>query len=88
MRLPIVKYGDPVLTERAAEVTEFDKDLHKLIDDLFETMYGAPGVGLAAPQVGQSMPSPSLAARAIVRPIGRAENRIGGHHPAPDLAAL
>lgn len=52
MRLPIVKYGDPVLTRRAEEVTEFDKDLHKLIDDMFETMYGAPGVGLAAPQVG------------------------------------
>src|SRR5437870_2092389 len=52
MRLPIVKYGDPVLTKHAKEVTEFNKDLHKLIDDMFETMYGAPGVGLAAPQVG------------------------------------
>ena len=52
MILPIVKYGDPVLTKRANEVTEFDKDLHKLIDNMFETMYGAPGVGLAAPQVG------------------------------------
>ncbi len=52
MKLPIVKYGDPVLTKRADEVTEFDKDLHKLIDNMFETMYGAPGVGLAAPQVG------------------------------------
>lgn len=52
MRLPIVKYGDPVLTRRAEEVTEFDKDLKKLVDDMFETMYGAPGVGLAAPQVG------------------------------------
>jgi len=52
MRLPIVKYGDPVLTKRAEEVTEFDKDLQKLIDDMFETMYVAPGVGLAAPQVG------------------------------------
>lgn len=52
MKLPIVKYGDPVLTKRAEEVTEFDKHLHKLIDNMFETMYGAPGVGLAAPQVG------------------------------------
>ena len=52
MKLPIVKYGDPVLTKRADEVTEFDKYLHKLIDNMFETMYGAPGVGLAAPQVG------------------------------------
>lgn len=52
MKLEIVKYGDPILTERAEEVTEFNKELHKLIDDMFETMYGAPGVGLAAPQVG------------------------------------
>jgi peptide deformylase len=52
MILDIVKYGDPILTRRATEVTEFDGDLHKLVDDMFETMYGAPGVGLAAPQVG------------------------------------
>jgi peptide deformylase len=52
MRLEIVKYGDPVLTKRAEEVTEFDQKLSKLVDDMFETMYGAPGVGLAAPQVG------------------------------------
>jgi len=52
MILDIVKYGDPVLTQRAEEVTEFDDKLRKLVDDMFETMYGAPGVGLAAPQVG------------------------------------
>ena len=52
MILDIVKYGDPVLTQRAREVTEFDDALRKLVDDMFETMYGAPGVGLAAPQVG------------------------------------
>ena len=52
MRLEIVKYGDPVLQSRADEVTEFDEKLKKLIDDMFETMYVAPGVGLAAPQVG------------------------------------
>jgi peptide deformylase len=52
MILDIVKYGDSVLTQRAAEVTEFDASLRKLVDDMFETMYGAPGVGLAAPQVG------------------------------------
>ena len=52
MILEIVKYGDPLLTKRADEVTEFDEKLHKLVDDMFETMYGAPGVGLAAPQVG------------------------------------
>jgi peptide deformylase len=44
--------GDPVLRERANDVTEIDGRLVKLIDDMFLTMYDAPGVGLAAPQVG------------------------------------
>jgi peptide deformylase len=52
MILNIVKYGDPVLTRRADEVTEFDQELRRLVDNMFETMYTAPGVGLAAPQVG------------------------------------
>lgn len=52
MILNVVKYGDPILTKRADEVTGFDENLRKLVDDMFETMYGAPGVGLAAPQVG------------------------------------
>jgi peptide deformylase len=52
MILEVVRYGDPILTKPAEEVTEFDANLRKLVDDMFETMYGAPGVGLAAPQVG------------------------------------
>jgi peptide deformylase len=52
MILEVVKYGDPLLTRPAEAVTEFDARLRKLVDDMFETMYGAPGVGLAAPQVG------------------------------------
>lgn len=52
MILEVVKYGDPILTRPAEAVTEFDAKLRKLVDDMFETMYGAPGVGLAAPQVG------------------------------------
>ena len=52
MILEVVKYGDPVLTKPAEEITRFDASLRKLVDDMFETMYGAPGVGLAAPQVG------------------------------------
>ena len=47
MILNIVKYGDPVLTRRADEVTEFDQELRRLVDNMFETMYTAPGVGLA-----------------------------------------
>ena len=49
---PIREFGDPVLRSPAAEVTEFDSDLKRLADDMLETMYDAPGVGLAAPQIG------------------------------------
>ena len=52
MILNVVRYGDPILTKSAEGVADFDEKLHKLIVDMFETMYGAPGVGLAAPQVG------------------------------------
>jgi len=54
MIYPIVKYGDPVLETPAQTVTEFDEDLKKLVDDMFESMYAAHGVGLAAPQIGIS----------------------------------
>jgi peptide deformylase len=50
----IVKFGDPVLERAAEPVTVFDDDLRKLIDDMFESMYEARGVGLAAPQIGIS----------------------------------
>lgn len=53
MIYPIVKYGQPVLEEKAATITEFNTpDLNKLLDDMFESMYAARGVGLAAPQIG------------------------------------
>ena len=52
---PIRIYGDPVLHQRAMEVTTFDQDLTDLVSDMFETMENAPGVGLAAPQVGVSL---------------------------------
>ena len=54
MIYPIVKYGDPVLEKPSEKVTVFDEDLHKLIEDMFESMYAAHGVGLAAPQIGIS----------------------------------
>jgi peptide deformylase len=50
--LPIRITGDPVLHEPAREVSAFDHELHTLIADMTETMHAAPGVGLAAPQVG------------------------------------
>jgi peptide deformylase len=51
---PIVKYGNPVLEKPAEIVTAFDGNLRKLVDDMFESMYAAHGVGLAAPQIGIS----------------------------------
>ncbi len=50
----IVTLPDPVLKRKAHTVTKFDKDLHSLLDDMVETMREAPGVGLAAPQIGLS----------------------------------
>jgi peptide deformylase len=50
----IVVMGDPVLRTEAEEVTSFDDDLRALVRDMFETMYHAEGIGLAAPQVGVS----------------------------------
>src|ERR1700722_9751285 len=55
MTYSIVLYGEPVLEKQAAAVTEFDTpELNKLIEDMFESMYAAKGVGLAAPQIGIS----------------------------------
>jgi peptide deformylase len=54
MIYPVVKFGDPVLERPAATVTVFDAELRRLIDDMFESMYQAHGVGLAAPQIGIS----------------------------------
>jgi peptide deformylase len=54
MILKIVKYPDPVLLKPGEPVTEFNDELKKLVEDMFETMYDGQGVGLAAPQVGVS----------------------------------
>jgi peptide deformylase len=49
---PILRYGETPLHQPAAAVTVFDAALHRLIDDMIETMYAAPGIGLAATQIG------------------------------------
>jgi len=49
---PILRYGERPLHETAADVTTFDDTLQRLIDDMIETMYAAPGIGLAATQIG------------------------------------
>ena len=53
--IPIRTLGDPVLKIPARDVEAFDETLARLAEDMFETMYDAPGVGLAAPQVGLSL---------------------------------
>jgi peptide deformylase len=55
MILKVVKYGDPVLTKEGAAITEFDGKLAELVENMFESMYEEKGVGLAAPQIGQSI---------------------------------
>ena len=49
---PIVKYGHPALHKPSEPVREIDRTIHELLDDMVETMYAAPGIGLAATQIG------------------------------------
>ncbi|WP_452600224.1 peptide deformylase [Pontimicrobium sp. MEBiC01747] len=55
MILPIVAYGDPVLKKKATEITAEYPNLKELVDNMHETMYGAYGLGIAAPQIGLSI---------------------------------
>ena len=55
MILPICVYGNPVLRRKSAEVSMEPAELKQLVSDMFETMYNANGVGLAAPQIGKSL---------------------------------
>ena len=55
MILPIIGYGDPILKRKAKEISTSYPNLKELIGNMYETMYNASGVGLAAPQVGESI---------------------------------
>ena len=66
--LPILEAPDPRLRVKSAPVEAVDDELRKLIDDMFETMYDAPGIGLAAIQIG-------VPKRVLVIEIGRASCR-------------
>jgi peptide deformylase len=72
---PILRYGDELLHQRAAPVDEITPEIQGLIDDMIETMYAAPGVGLAAPQVGVPL-------RIFVADVS------GGHNPAELLTFI
>jgi peptide deformylase len=52
---PILKYGDTVVHDRAKPIEAITPDINRLVDDMIETMYAAPGVGLAAPQIGVAL---------------------------------
>ncbi|MEO0508463.1 MAG: peptide deformylase [Verrucomicrobiota bacterium] len=55
MRLRVTKYGEPILREQGAPVTEFNKELAQLAEDMVETMYAEEGIGIAAQQVGKAL---------------------------------
>ncbi len=72
MKLPIVAYGDPVLKKIGTDIDKDYPDLQKLISDMFDTMYYANGVGLAAPQIG-------LPIRLFIVDIGEDEDGTPGY---------
>jgi peptide deformylase len=72
MKLPIVAYGDPVLRKVCTEIDENYPDLQQLISNMFDTMYAASGVGLAAPQV-------NLPIRLFIVDTGEDENGNPGY---------
>ncbi|WP_234569755.1 peptide deformylase [Rhodohalobacter sp. 614A] len=67
--LPIVTYNDPILKKKTKPVSENSEELQALIDDMFETMYHASGVGLAAPQIGEPLQLFVMDADAITEDI-------------------
>jgi peptide deformylase len=75
--LPIKTFGDPVLRDRARPVERFDDALRRLAGDMIETMHEAPGIGLAAPQVGRPLQlivfDIGEGARALANPVLRNE---------------
>lgn len=79
--LPIIEVPDPVLSERAAEVPGVDEKIRTLIDDMADTMYAAPGVGLAAPQVGVGL-------RVVVADLDPENTDIPQGEDAPEARAL
>jgi peptide deformylase len=68
MKLPVVKYGHPVLRQKGARIEKITPEIEQLIADMFDTMYDAQGVGLAAQQVGKALQLTVIDVRASDRP--------------------
>ncbi|MFH7319159.1 peptide deformylase [Desulfurivibrio sp. D14AmB] len=83
--LPIVKFPEAVLKGKARPVTVFDEQLRRLVADMIDTMHAAPGVGLAAPQVGVPLQLVVIAGRVASRPGEPGEER-EAEAPLPDGA--
>src|SRR5688572_24331844 len=65
MILSIVKFGDPMLRTKGKAIDKITPEIKRLVDDMFETMYDAAGVGLAAQQVGQALQLTIIDVRAV-----------------------
>lgn len=81
MILPIIAYGDPVLKRMADEIDEKYDGLSELIDNMYETMYNAQGVGLAAPQIGKSI-------RLFIVDGAPFAEKVEGEEPDPKAAGM
>jgi peptide deformylase len=84
-KLTIYTYPEPVLSQKALEVTDFNTELRSLVKDMLFTMYHAPGIGLAAPQVGQSLRlfvlDVDYERETITNASGKEETRMSGYNP-------
>lgn len=84
-KLPIITYPDPVLSQVAKPVTEFNQSLEKLVKNMLFTMYHAPGIGLAAPQIGESIRLFVLDVdydrETVTNSSGQEEVRMSGYNP-------
>ena len=84
MILPVVKYGNPALRKKGARIEMVTPEVQKLVDDMFETMYSARGIGLAAQQIGQALQLAIIAVRGITdRP-----SRLELNHASADVDAF
>lgn len=83
--LPILTYPDPILTKIAEPVTQFDQELEQLVKDMLYTMYHAPGIGLAAPQIGKSIRlfvlDVNYDRETVTNADGNEETRLSGFSP-------